>query len=201
MIVSLTRQFIFVHVPKNAGSSIQAALKPYGMKWLTSGKGKHEALDSFHRRTLGLMRGFRSFAVVRDPWDRTLSGYNYLLTRENRAQMPESIQSFEDYVVDIAGSPAWTRPIRTVRPQLSFITDEDGKLLIGQLLRFETLKDDFEALCDDWRIDAELPHNNRTRDPARSYREAYSDRTREIVARMYAQDIEQFGYRFDDGAS
>jgi hypothetical protein len=196
MIVSLTKKFIFVHIPKNAGTSIQAALLHYRVRFLTRGRGKHETLVSFHRRTLGVMRCFRSFAVVRNPWDRAHSGYRYLLTRPDRAGMPNRIRTFDDYLSDLETNPEWLHPIRTVRPQLSFVSDRDGKLLTTRLLRYETITADFSSLCADWGLSGELPHVNKGAFQGVSYREAYSSQGFDIVARLYALDIERFSYDF-----
>jgi hypothetical protein len=70
------------------------------------------------------------------------------------------------------------------------------------VIRFEHLQDDFDALLV--RVDAppvEVPRRNVTvakAEAGRHWREYYSPRTRDVVARVYRDWIERFGYTFDD---
>jgi hypothetical protein len=87
--ISHKHKFIFVHIPKNAGSSINHELK--GLCELTSSVlkrkskdiplayGKH-ANDNHMRRLLKNEYGnYYKFCVVRNPWDRMVSIYWYEL--------------------------------------------------------------------------------------------------------------------------
>ena len=59
----------------------------------------------------------------------------------------------------------------------------------------ETIAEDFNGVAARLGLDARLEHRNPS---ARAgYREVYTPAMREIVADVYAQDIECFGYEFD----
>ena len=60
--------------------------------------------------------------------------------------------------------------------------------------RFENLEADFKTICDKVGITASLPHINKS--DRRGYRDYYDPETRDITARLYAEDIERFGYTF-----
>ncbi|MGV3490817.1 MAG: sulfotransferase family 2 domain-containing protein [Devosia sp.] len=197
MIASVTHRFLFVHIPKNAGSSIQSCLLKYRMRRLTEGRGKHETFDSFNTRTHGLFFWMRSFAVVRNPWDRTLSGYNYLMGRMHPDSPLAGMGSFEDFVNGIEAGAEWSKPLALARPQYTFVSDKSGRQRVKRLLRYETLDRDFKQLCTDWGLEATLPHLNKGPKSGVVYRDAYTDETRAAVARIYAEDIRRFGYKFD----
>jgi hypothetical protein len=84
-------------------------------------------------------------------------------------------------------------------PQTHFIADTDAPgapIVVGDLLRQESLNADFDAFCSRRGIRCpSLPLEN-TSQRARDYRSYFDDETRRLVAEVYALDIEKFGYTF-----
>lgn len=64
----------FLHIPKNAGSSIEYAAKSKGIKW---GKFDKTLKGNKARRwhTPQTIKGYDMFCVVRNPWDRIISQF------------------------------------------------------------------------------------------------------------------------------
>ena len=64
-------------------------------------------------------------------------------------------------------------------------------------IRFENLQQDFDTFCDKVNIPRQvLPHKNKSE--RKHYTEYYDNATRELVEKMYAKDLEYFGYKFGD---
>ena len=109
-------------------------------------------------------------------------------------------------------------------PQAEFLCDEDGRLMVDFVGRFESLDDDFRVVCSRLGLaPCRLPRLNQSRSllrrdvsaseiaanlrdllsPTRrrntfeSYVDYYDDETREFVADFYRKDIETFGYSFE----
>ncbi|QDU36901.1 Sulfotransferase family protein [Maioricimonas rarisocia] len=208
MVISHRYRFIFVHIPKTAGTSCALALKQ-GLPWWerrqrqTRRGSKHKSLlDGLEllEQPTGLFRhgvrdadSYFSFAVVRNPWDRMVSLYHYLKRTEKYAEIcPDTFEAFLD---DIDAQVSWTQQLRSLRTQRSYLADADGRMICDRIARFETLAQDFEAITQRLGIDARLPHVNRSNHDA--YVRYYTPRSRECVARWYRQDIDEFGYTFD----
>jgi hypothetical protein len=68
---------IFVHIPKNAGSSIENYFAKGNLK-LTRQIGKHDSIYEIKKKFPDLYNSYRKFAVVRSPYDRMLSWFFFL---------------------------------------------------------------------------------------------------------------------------
>ena len=181
------RRALFVHVPKNAGTTIATAL--YG-SWI----GHRTALFS---RTLDPTFFSQStrFAVLRDPVDRFTSAYWFLRNgggsdrkvAEWFARSCQHIASLDDllsHVEEHVGNPYGLDNV--LRPQVWFLQDEKGDLLVDDLFVLGT---------DDARLGAflrrrfgiyELQHLNQTHKGAL----VLTDRQRERIRAVYAADVE-----------
>jgi hypothetical protein len=222
--------FLFVHIPKSAGQSIeQFFVEKLGMD--PREDRAHfllQANDDPSRGTEKLAHlsareyvrdGYVSqqefdrlfkFTFVRNPWARIVSEYRYRNYFHHR--------SFRDFVLNKLPQPGWNDKYRHVMPQFDLLHDENGKLLVDFLGRFENLYQDFDTVCRRLGIDdSTLPHRNpsnkRSRNLKRSFRnrlffngenskrhysEFYDRETRDAVTRLYQRDIDAFGYRFDE---
>ncbi|MEW4531277.1 sulfotransferase family 2 domain-containing protein [Maioricimonas sp. JC845] len=208
MVISHRYRFIFVHIPKTAGTSCALALRQSLPWWerrqrLTRRGSKHKSLldglrlleqpvGLFGRNRAEIDRYF-SFAVVRNPWDRMVSLYHYLKrTGKYGTICPDSFEGFLDA---IDAQAAWTQQLRSLRTQRSYLVDADGRMICSRTVRFENLSQDFETVTQRLGLSASLPHVNRSDHDA--YVGYYTSRTRECVARWYREDIDEFGYTFD----
>lgn len=214
---------IFIHIPKCAGSSVERALghaehgpsypdhrsirmlEPFGWAALaTPGNLFQLALRLRHdvkpnRNPLNKLKLTRAqyasyfkFAIVRNPWARAFSWYansvnEPMLRKELKvdASMP-----FADFLRERIGRGA-------LRPQLAWLRDARGGLPLDFIGRFETLQRDFATVCARLgRPAPPLPHARKG--SGADYREHYDKSTRALVAAAYAEEIELFGYSFDD---
>lgn len=206
-----SHRLIFIHIPKNAGQSVEAA---FGRKWVPpharSPENAHLWPDSQSRHTP--LRAFtkdldlsiyRSFAIVRNPWDRMVSSYKYELKlakaglgshRPNRKLLADGA-SFADYVAHSEKTTAF------LRPQLDWIRLKDKPLGVTHLLRFESLEQDFTRMALEVGLPfSRLPHINKTAASAH-YSAYYDEHTRRMVSELYARDIATFGYVFENVSS
>ena len=79
-------------------------------------------------------------------------------------------------------------------PQHLYICDESNNLLVDFVGRFENYVNDVTIVLDHLDINTDVKKMNTSNHS--SYREIYNNKTRDIVAHLYATDIEMFGYEY-----
>ncbi len=218
MLISYSKQFIFFHVAKVAGLSIREALgahceepthfkiaRPPAIREDGSPNPLYQAWANavLHAKARDARRelppevfdGFYKFAFVRNPWDWQVSMYHFILKREDhihhaRVKAMEDFESYLEWM--IASRNPFTRG--ATKYQKDMVTDREGRILVDFIGRFERLAEDFAQICGQIGIRAELPALNRTRH--RHYTDYYNERSRELVAEHFREDIELFDYHF-----
>lgn len=212
MLISYTHQFIFVHVDRTAGTSIQDALAPDRQRtnhevwrrrliWLGGANavgGLYRSIRFREHVTAATVKrclpadvyaGMLKFAFVRNPWDRLVSRYSYLLGKQEhpRHRLVSQMARFEDYL-------RWEIR-RGKMHQHSYVTDASGHLIVDYIGRFEHLQADVAEVCRQLGLSVQLPHTNVS--SHQDYRNYYTQQTQGWVAREFQRDIELFGYSFD----
>lgn len=219
MIVSTSHNFIFVHVPKTAGTAMTAALEPFGVSgtrtpWRRFLRRlpireaadraylrKHEtALDMRNKMGASAFSRFLKFTVVRNPFDHAVSHYEYLKEFRNPKKAQEfAAMSFADYLHWRTEKRGLFVPFFSILPsQAHFVVDETGeRLLVDRVLRFENLADDFDALTQDLglpNVKMQRINPTKAKKKGRSFASYYDDKTVAVVQKLYAGDFRLFGY-------
>lgn len=221
MILSTSHNFIFVHVPKTAGTAMMTALQPFGFAprrtvWRSILRRlpvrqspeevylrKHETA-AWARRKLSpqVFDGFFRFAVVRNPYDHAVSHYEFM----KQFRIPEiaekvAAMSFADYLRYRMKPPFWNDTFFARLPdQAHFIVDAAGQSLVPRILRYETLAADFDAVVTDLRLgDVRLPRINETlsRSDKRPWQSYFDAEAKALADRLYSRDFDLFGYPKD----
>lgn len=206
MLISDSHEFIFVQMRKAASSSIQSLLRPYGLPrppgrwahlksraWLERDYRKYvfrthdDILAAQRRMPAGRFQRYFKFAVVRNPWARLVSEYEYILSQPShgRHSRVAGLAGFDEFVgMQIPRRDAY---------QLNMLCDPKGRLLMDFVGKVEELEQDWSNICK--RLDLPeqaLPRRNTTRH--RPYADYYSPQLRALVAQHWNREIELFGY-------
>lgn len=173
-----TLKACFIHIPKNAGMSIESVIGGYG----------HESVCDYFGVSGENMEGWNISAVVRNPYDRAVSIWAHgLQLRDCVFEWPTS---FRDFVYDLPRKLWWVH----ARPQYSFLLTKRGITAI-HILRFEELPYAYQTVCKLHGIEnpPELPHVNQSdRETWANYYD--SDLSRRITD-IYYEDFDCFGYK------
>ena len=151
-----------------------------------------------------------SFAFVRNPWDRLYSIYEYVRTNIASHEIIDNFYenglnhfrdcSFKEWLIEKESWAGWDRNKQYLpeqkRQQLSFITNESGKINITYVARFENLEDEYKNICKQLKtLPRILPHKNRSR-RCKDYRVNYDQEMIDFVCKRHTKDINEFGYEF-----
>ncbi|MFL0796691.1 MAG: sulfotransferase family protein [Cellvibrionaceae bacterium] len=179
--------FIFIHINKTAGSSIEAALSlPLEHK---TAQEKIEDIgikqwnDSF------------TFTTVRNPWDKVVSHYHYRV-KTNQTDLGDNPICFKSWVRKAYGEkdPFYYDKPKMFMPQKDWICDDKGEIIVNFICRFEHLQEDFKSLCKQLGVEATLPHLKATK--RSQYQHYYDSETRKIIEEWFRKDIDTFDYEF-----
>jgi len=129
------------------------------------------------------------FAVVRNPYDRLVSGFAWLDGNWHKRVQPGK-DEFTRYVDQIRSEKLYEQEVHLL-PQYKFL-ELDGKIGVDKVLHQEDLSEDFEALCRELDLDLELPKRMVSRHKQSA--DYFDERSREIVYQIYRKDFEYFEY-------
>jgi len=180
-------EFVFIHINKTGGSSIEQAL---GCRF------EHKtALEKKAELGKETWKKLFSFAFARNPWDRVASHYHYRVMTD-QTELGRKTIGFNEWVKLAYGenAPAYYDKPKMFMPQWHWLIDKKGKLLVDYIGRFENLQIDFAHICLRLNRQAELPHLKKS--DRGGYRECYNEESIAIVRQWFAIDIEKFGYEF-----
>lgn len=135
------------------------------------------------------------FAYVRNPWGKVVSHYHYRV-QTNQTGLGSGDIEINEWVERSYGirEPSLYDKPRFFMPQLDWISDKSGRLIVDHVGRYENLAQDFSELCHMLGIRRKLPHIRQS--PHGHYRNYYSADSKEIIRNWFLKDIEAFGYQF-----
>jgi hypothetical protein len=180
---------LFIHIPKTAGSSLWYLNKKINL--LPSFLYGHQS--QYEQEILCEIHNYKPnycFTIVRNPYTRIISIYNYLRDRVYFRGSRDEIYTdselvLEEWVEKFIVSPS--KKARSVclnhhfTPQVCFL---NGKSDVN-IFKFEEL----DKLEDFFRI--KLPHANASNN---KYQAVHTEKSIEFVRKYYKDDFERFGY-------
>jgi hypothetical protein len=220
------RNLLFVHIPKNAGRSIEAALlgptgSPDGGRrsWpnrLATGLQRWTAAVDVSERLIGTLdvtvaAQHLTLAEIELlgllPADRLAHCRRFCVCRNPFDRAVSSVFHFCGNPQDQAaferalgrwldGPPRDHNELAHRRSQAAYLRDSRGHPAVPHVLRFERLSDDFSQMMAEFRLDGVSLPCRGRSRRARSHRDYFNLAARRAVERAYAEDLDQFNYAF-----
>ena len=185
-------KLIFIHIPKNAGISIEEAL--------FNKKIGHKSILQFESHDKKKCNKYFKFTVVRNPYDRLVSAF-YFLKKGGRNPVDKAwaennlkgIEGFNEFVFKLTNKKFAKKILnhQHFRPQYKYLVNSKGNINIDFIMKFETLSSDFEQLIQQLNFrNIKLSHKNKSN--RKSWEEYYEDGMELIVYNLYKRDFESF---------
>jgi len=199
-----SRRLIFIHIPKTAGKSI---LEFFGMRWQN-----HKDLLRYSKELEPrAFKEYFKFTVVRNPWDRILSEYQFQKKKSGAdpsnaiLRKDGKIRTFSEWLTEVLANPHSFPPkkwggevsssIHRFSPQVDWLTVDRG-VGVNCVLHMENLEKEFVQVTKTIEMPpAPLPCRNWNFHW--HYSHYYDRHSREVVGDYYKSDIEAFGYKFE----
>lgn len=220
MLISHKYKFIFIHIQKTGGSSIEIALRKLddnAQNEIAHHDDPNDRLVGRHRFASDIKEyvgpeiwnSYFKFAFVRNPWARLVSWYNMIATRGPHVDtinkhrlwryVLDNSHNLETFIKNCTGIVR--EPYGEKRScffnQIDYLTDHNGNIIVDYIGQYEHLTSSFNEVIrrlTKGTTTIELPHRNRF--GHRHYSRYYTDETRDIVSERFKRDIEMFGYKF-----
>lgn len=206
MIISFKHKFVFAAVPKTGTHAVRQALrahlgeedieqvrlfvqKTFPIPALAQLQHGHLSLEQLRpHMPAEQFDSFFKFAFVRNPFDRFIS-YCAFMTRL-KGQFAANPHGVMAHFVQ---NPPWRHIL--FQPQYTVVADASGKLLTDYLGRVEDMQQSYDEIAARIAIPGtQLEKVNASQH--RDYRDYYTPPLVDAVAKLYARDLELFGYEF-----
>lgn len=187
------KDFIFVHVPRTAGTSIESVLQDHRDHFVNKKSDGHAlASDIKAQVDEDVWRNSWKFGFVRNPWDRIYSIWKLDIS-SGKVGAPA------DTAPALAFKDWWNLPMpphNIFPPQSLWRRTPQSRWLEGLDYTgfFEQLEQHWKWIQFELGINTPLPHIHKTEGPP--YQEVYEQEMIDAVAEVFAEDIKNFKYTF-----
>jgi len=183
MFINHKHKFIFIHIPKNAGTSIRNSFQIEGYDKKVVNKPYPHNSCSEIKNYCGetVWEAFYKFAVIRNPYERLVSYYHFHKSPQYRYPALANKYSFSE----------WLK--RGLDNNLKKTQSDYLDVEINQIATFDTLQDDFNLFCDSIGIPKYiLPKYNVSKHE--HWETYYSDDDKKLVYGIFKEDFDRFGF-------
>lgn len=190
------KRILFIHIPKTAGVSL---IKTYEEFFVDA---RHSPALQYKLLLGRKYNDFSTFSIVRNPWARLFSAYNFLKDGGlNDADskigkiLVEQCPTFENFVKEWLPENGVCSYMHFV-PQYEFVCGLGDGVIVENIVKLERLDSDWHSLAENLDIpQREIQHANTG--TKNNFREYYDNESIDIVTKLYQRDIELLDYAYE----
>ena len=199
--LSITNKFLFIHVPKTGGNSIQNILRNYSEDDVVVLAKHQDGIERFEVRNKNyditkhsplshyksiiepsLYNSLFKFSTIRNPWDMLISYY----FSPHRGRVEWDKNHFIQFIKN---------NVFPMRHFLSLTDEDDFALNVDHIMKFENLSQQFHEITKLLNIEqTDLPHKNKSKKEHYSY--YYDKELIDFIQEKFLEDIALGDYEF-----
>jgi hypothetical protein len=176
----------FIHIPKTAGTAIKHWLCDVdeivmcGNSQIT----KTSIITKRQHKRGWLSEPSEKFTVVRNPYERCVSAYTYLIKENTRVPADTTFEHFvKKYVLNKNNNTD------TWRPQVWWLLNKKGSMAVHKIIRYENLEKELQQYFDYYHL---LPTKNKT--TYTNWENYYTNELKQLVFNYYKKDFALLNY-------
>ena len=162
-------------------------MPPEGLPPINCKQQEHKGWKFIQKRNKKIWDSYYKFTIERNSWDKVVSLYHW----QKKTEPQHNITDFTTYI-------KYKKNLYNKKDWLLY-TDQN-KLKVDFVIRFENLNDDFKYVCSNLG----MPYSDNLKSiqlkstirKNKSYRDFYTDETKDIVSNVYSNEINFFNYIF-----
>ena len=198
------KELLFIHIPKTAGTTISELFKEHNInlgifdnktkcinKTCKSIYCSHWHIPSKYKKNINF-DNYIPFAVIRDPFDRIISQYNYISNKES-----QKYGNINLFIIDSLKKKNRFAQDCHLIPQTEYIYDFYGNKLTN-IIKFENLENDLNNFTQKHNINIEFDKKNNHKN-IKKRNSSIDDlwyETLVLIENYYYKDFEEFGYKY-----
>jgi hypothetical protein len=208
MPISYTYNIVFIHIPKCAGTTIEKILGTCTVREYYSLRKKAEQWNSKTPQHLTYLElknelninwsDYYAFSVVRNPYSRFVSEYNYRKSLFSKTKRPEhDPKTFSEFILNLNMETgerilAFDGHLET---QSSFLKNSNGLIEPSiQIFNFENLQPCWTILEQKTGVEYNNALWSRKSIDGTPYQQFYTEETKNIIYNFYKEDFDNLGY-------
>ena len=189
------KKIVFVHIPKNAGTSVYRSMNVDQMPPDT-----HITATVYRATDPELFGDAYVFAFVRNPWDRFVSAFHYL--KQGNHPNDDSMRDYLSQIADFSSFIEALKLRKTFRatvmswlhflPQTYFLCDFSGHPIVENVHRVERFSEGLAKVQNATGLVITPQYENRSK--RKDFREYYTPDAVDLVRDLYSADLKLLDY-------
>lgn len=186
----------FVHIPKNGGTAVEKAALKGNILWgAEKKKFPFDGLSTWWHNPEQRHDGSYTFAIVRNPYDRIVSEYNYKVFNPFCKNDPDKLNQWIKNKFSAINHLPHIHDNHFV-PQYKFIFDKNGNKKVDFVLNYENLKNEFNELMKMFNLPVFLTDEKINKKKCNLTSDDLNEESKMLIKQYYKKDFELFNYNF-----